>query len=204
MKKENVLLHPLPIRIWHWVNAAVVFVLILTGIELRFTDIKIFSDYGFVVALHKYAGYVLAVSFLFWIAVYQMLGGFAGHYLVSVRDIRSIPAQAAYYLYGYFRGGPNPFRASAETRFNVLQKIAYSFIMFIAMPVIIASGIIFGNIMDFYRIVHQLGGLRIIDAIHVIAGYMFVIYLLVHLYMATLGKNVFAHTKAMFTGRKEE
>ncbi len=202
MKKENIPLHPLSIRIWHWINALIVLVLIITGTELRFTDIKIFSDYGFVVALHKYAGYLLTVSFLFWIAAYQFLGGFAGHYLVSIKDVRSLPAQAVFYLYGYFRGGPNPFSATAETRFNVLQKIAYSFIMFIATPVIILSGIIFGNIMDFYRIVHQLGGLRIIDAIHVITGYVFIIYLFVHLYMATLGKNIFSHTKSMFTGRE--
>ncbi len=117
--------------------------------------------------------------------------------------MRSLPAQAAFYLYGYFRGGPNPFSANAQTRFNVLQKIAYSFIMFIAMPVMISSGIIFGNIMDFYRLVDWLGGLRIIDAIHVIAGYIFIIYLLIHFYMATLGKNIFSHTKSMFTGKGE-
>lgn len=204
MKKEDIPLHPLPVRIWHWANAFLVFVLIITGVELRFTDIKIFSDYGFVVALHKYAGYALTVSFLFWIAAYQMIGGFAGHYLVSVKDMRSLPAQVVFYLYGYFRGGPNPFTASAGTRFNVLQKFAYSFIMFIAMPVMIVSGIIFGNIMDFYGLVHQLGGLRVIDGIHVIAAYVFVVYLLVHLYMATLGKTIFSHTKSMFTGKEEE
>lgn len=204
MKKENIPLHSLPVRVWHWLNAILVFVLILTGIELRFTDVKIFSNYGFVVALHKYAGYLLALSYLFWIAAYQLMGGFAAHYLVSVKDVRSLPSQVLYYLYGCFRAGPNPFTATAETRFNVLQKFAYSFIMFIAMPVIIISGIIFGNIMDLYRIVHQLGGLRIIDGIHVVSAHVFVVYLLVHVYMATLGKNIFSHTKAMLTGHEDE
>lgn len=88
MKKENVPLHPLPVRIWHWLNAVLVFLLIFTGIELRFTDIRIFSNYGFVVALHKYAGYLLALSFLFWIAAYRLTGGLTSHYLVSVRDIQ--------------------------------------------------------------------------------------------------------------------
>ncbi len=203
MKKENIPLHPLPVRIWHWTNALIVFVLIITGVELRFTDIKIFSNYGFVVTLHKYAGYLLTISFLFWIAAYRLMGGFARHYLVSLKDIRSLPAQVVFYLYGYFRGGPNPFSATVDARFNVLQKMAYSFIMFIAMPVIIASGIIFGNIMVFYGLIHQLGGLRIIDGIHVAAGYVFIIYLFVHLYMATLGKNIFSHTKSMFTGKEE-
>ncbi|MEN6617859.1 MAG: cytochrome b/b6 domain-containing protein [Syntrophorhabdus sp.] len=203
MKKNEIPLHPLPVRIWHWVNAALIFLLIATGAQLRFMDIRIFGDYTFTVAIHKYTGYGLTVSFFFWIAAYQILGGFAGHYLVSAKDIRSLPAQVSYYIYGYFRGGPNPFNPTPQTRFNVLQKFTYAFMMFIAMPVIIITGILFGNIMEFYRLLHAIGGLRVLDAIHVIVGYLFVIYLLVHLYMATVGKTLFYHTKSMINGHKE-
>jgi thiosulfate reductase cytochrome b subunit len=132
-----------------------------------------------------------------------MLGGFARHYVLSFKDMRSIPAQTTYYIHGHFRGGTNPFKASPSSRFNALQKLAYSFIMFIAMPLIIATGIVFGNIMDFYALISATGGIRVLDIIHVIVGYIFVIYLIVHLYMATLGKHVFSHTKAMITGREE-
>jgi thiosulfate reductase cytochrome b subunit len=204
MKTGNTPLHPLLIRIWHWANALLIFVLVVTGAQLRFTDLAIIPDYGFVVALHKYAGYVLALFFLFWIAAYAIVGGFATHYIISFKDIRSIPGQAAYYIHGYFRRGVNPFKPTPTSRFNALQKLAYSFIMFIAMPLIIVTGIIFGNIMDFYGIIRATGGIRVLDAVHVITGYIFVIYLIVHLYMATLGKTPFSHTKAMFTGREEE
>ncbi|MBP7526586.1 MAG: cytochrome b/b6 domain-containing protein [Syntrophorhabdaceae bacterium] len=203
MKKNETDLHPFLIRIWHWANALIVFVLIVTGADLRFTDVDIFSDYGFTVALHKYAGYLLAISFLFWIAAYQILGGFTRHYVLSLKDMRSIPAQTTYYIHGHFRGGVNPFKASPSSRFNALQKLAYSFIMFIAMPLIIATGIVFGNIMDFYALISATGGIRVLDIIHVVVGYIFVIYLIIHLYMATLGKHVFSHTKAMITGREE-
>jgi thiosulfate reductase cytochrome b subunit len=71
------------------------------------------------------------------------------------------------------------------------------------MPLIIITGILFGNIMQFYKILHAIGGLRMLDAVHVSVGYVFVIYLMVHLYMSTLGKNVFSHTKSMITGREE-
>jgi len=76
--------------------------------------------------------------------------------------------------------------------------------MIIAMPIIIVTGIVFGNIMDFYGIIRATGGIRVLDAIHVVVGYIFLIYLIVHLYMATLGKTPFSHTKAMFTGHEEE
>lgn len=204
MRYNGIRFHPLPVRVWHWTNAFIVFVLIVTGVELRFTDVKVFSNYSFVVALHKYAGYLLALSFFFWIAAYQIVGGLARNYILSVRDVRSIPAQVAYYIFGYFRGDPDPFRRSREVKFNVLQKMAYSFIMFIAMPLIIVTGILFGNIMVFYGAIAFFGGIRIIDAAHVTVGYIFVIYLIVHLYMATLGRRVTSRTKAMITGYEEE
>jgi len=204
MTNNTIPLHPFLIRIWHWANALLIFVLVVTGAQLRFTDLVVIPDYGLVVALHKYAGYTLAVFFLFWIAAYVIVGGFTTHYIISLKDIRSIPGQLSYYIHGLFQGSANPFVPSPESRFNALQKLAYSFIMFVAMPLIIITGILFANIMDFYRILHAAGGLRVLDAIHVVVGYVFLIYLIVHLYMATLGKTPFSHTKAMFTGREEE
>ena len=197
-------LHPLSIRIWHWVNAVIVLVLVATGIELRVTGLGIFPDYSFAVALHVYAGYLLACSFLFWLTTYVVTGRLAGNYFLSLDDAKTIPAQVAYYTYHFFRGRPNPFQPSQERRFNALQKIAYSFIMFIAMPLIIITGILSGNIMDFYGLISLAGGVRVIDAVHVITGYIFVIYLIVHLYMATLGKKLTSHTKAMITGYEDE
>lgn len=204
MTNNTVPLHPLLIRIWHWANALLIFILVVTGAQLRFTGLVIIPDYGLVVALHKYAGYALTVFFLFWILAYVIAGGFTTHYVIALKDIRSIPGQLAYYIHGLFQGSANPFVPSPESRFNALQKLAYSFIMIIAMPIIIVTGIVFGNIMDFYGIIRATGGIRVLDAIHVVVGYIFLIYLIVHLYMATLGKTPFSHTKAMFTGREEE
>ena len=36
---KRVYLHPLPLRIWHWVNALLVLVLLITGIQLRIPGI---------------------------------------------------------------------------------------------------------------------------------------------------------------------
>ncbi len=204
MKNNAVPLHPLLIRIWHWANALLIFVLVVTGAQLRFADLVIIPDYGLVIALHKYTGYALTVFFLFWIAAYVIAGGFTTHYIIFLKDIRSIPGQLSYYIHGLFQGSANPFVPSPESRFNALQKLAYSFIMIVAMPLIIITGIMFGNIMDFYGVIRATGGIRVLDAIHVVVGYIFLIYLIVHLYMATLGKTPFSHTKAMFTGHDEE
>ena len=44
--------------------------------------------------------------------------------------------------------------------------------MFILVPVIIVTGILFNNILSFSQVINAIGGLRILDVIHVIAGYL--------------------------------
>lgn len=200
---SNIYLHPLPLRIWHWINAFIVFVLIVTGIQLRIPDIHIFESYGFVVLLHKYFGFALAVSFVFWIFFHICTGGFKKHYRFRLNDIRNMPQQALYYSFSIFKGGDNPFTPTPENRFNALQKLAYLSVMFICVPVITITGILFSDILYFFSWIRAIGGLRILDAIHVAAAYMFVFYLLIHLYMSTLGPKVHSHIKSMITGYEE-
>jgi thiosulfate reductase cytochrome b subunit len=68
----------------------------------------------------------------------------------------------------------------------------------------VVTGILFSDILFFrtYILLWNVAG--IINAIHVIGAYAFALYLIVHLYMATLGRTPFAHTKAMITGYEEE
>jgi thiosulfate reductase cytochrome b subunit len=44
----------------------------------------------------------------------------------------------------------------------------------------------------------------LLNAIHVIGAYVFVLYLFVHIYMATLGRTAASHIKAMIVGYEEE
>ena len=99
-----------------------------------------------------------------------------------------------------FQGQSNPFTASEEEKFNVLQKISYGAVMFILVPVIIITGILFDNILSFSQVINAIGGLRILDVIHVITGYLLVLFLVIHMYMATLGKTVTSYLKSMITG----
>ena len=66
---KKVFLHPTPIRIWHWTNAGLIFLLIITGIQLRFPRVSIFH-YNHAVFLHKIFGFVLVGSFLYWLTYY--------------------------------------------------------------------------------------------------------------------------------------
>ncbi len=196
-------IHPLPIRIWHWINAFIVIMLIITGIQLRMPYISIFESYRNVVLLHKYFGYAMTLSFLFWFFFYLITGGFKKHYLLRLKDIKAIPEQAKYYMFGIFRARKNPHTPTGDNKFNPMQKITYAAIMLIFTPVIAFTGILFSDILYFFAWINALGGLRVLDAIHVMSAYIFVFYLIVHLYMSTLGKRFYSHIKSMITGYED-
>jgi thiosulfate reductase cytochrome b subunit len=200
----RVKLHTLPIRLWHWTNAFLIVLLILTGIQLRAPDLMLFGSYGTAVWLHKYVGFGATGTFVFWLIYTLFSGAFWRHYVLRPSDVKGMPKQAVFYGFGIFRGKENPFRPSARNKFNPMQKLAYFSMMTVITPVIVMTGLLFSDILYFLPYIEAIGGVRILDAIHVIAAYFFLLYLLVHLYMATLGHSFFAHFKAMIVGYEEE
>jgi thiosulfate reductase cytochrome b subunit len=196
---KKISLYSLTLRIWHWVNAFLFIALIITGIQLRVPNFSVFSQYGTATSLHKHAGVLFVLSFLFWL-FYAIFSGSIKHYIPHWRDIGKIPQQVAFYTFYIFKGKQNPFTASVEEKFNVLQKISYSVVMFILVPAIIITGMLFNNILSFSQVINAMGGLRMLDAIHVIAGYLLVLFLAIHMYMATLGKTVTSYLKSMIIG----
>ena len=66
------------------------------------------------------------------------------------------------------------------------------------------TGILFSDILFFRTSILFWNIAGLINALHVIGAYVFALYLIVHLYMATLGRTPFAHVKAMITGFEEE
>jgi predicted CXXCH cytochrome family protein len=204
-RMKKVYLHALTIRIWHWINALIVITLHVTGMQLRMPELFSFiPKFSLAVSIHKYAGYTMAASFLFWLVDVIVKGSFRRYYLFRRADVRGLGRQTKFYLYGIFRGHENPFTLTAERKFNSLQKIAYGSIMFIFTLVIVVTGILFSDILFFQHAIDLLSGIRVLVALHVIVGYIFLLFLVVHIYMSTLGHNVFAHIKAMIVGYEEE
>ncbi len=76
--------------------------------------------------------------------------------------------------------------------------------MLLFTPVVVVTGLLFCNILPFRRYMLLYNASKWMDATHVIAAYVFAIYLLIHVYMSTLGRNTFSHIKAMILGYEEE
>jgi thiosulfate reductase cytochrome b subunit len=200
---KRVYLHPLPLRIWHWVNALIVIFLLATGIQFRVPGIAALWPHDPLLALHKWAGLAMAASWIFWVIYGLTTRHFVRHYTFRRRDFERLVEQARFYLFLIFRGEKNPFHPSPDEKLNALQKLAYGTVMGIVSPVMVATGLIFvsgfrigGKLLHFDTI-------KTIDALHVTGLYVFALFLVVHVYMATIGPTAFAHIRGMITGYEE-
>ncbi|MBU1745873.1 MAG: cytochrome b/b6 domain-containing protein [Proteobacteria bacterium] len=208
---KKVFLHTLTIRIWHWINALIVIVLLITGIQLRAPEIEEFArgmalwvpEYSMAVLIHKYVGYAMTLSFLFWLVYIMASGSFRTHYILRPSDLPILGKQAFYYIIGVFQGSDNPFTPTEKGKFNPLQKIAYGSVMLVITPLVVVTGVLFSDIFLFRGVIDWLGGVRLLDALHVLGSYLFLLNLIVHLYMCTMGHHIFDHIKAMILGYEE-
>jgi len=197
-------LHPLPLRIWHWLNALLVVILLITGAQLRIPGIASLRPNDPALMVHKYAGWAMAVSFVIWLVYGLVSDHLRRHYVMRRRDLKGVFSQARFYLFSIFRGEENPFLPSPEEKFNPLQKLAYGAIMGLLTPVLVVTGLLYSDILFFRKYILLWDIVGVLDAIHVIGAYVFALYLVVHVYMATLGRTAFSHIKAMIVGYEEE
>jgi thiosulfate reductase cytochrome b subunit len=195
-------IHPLPVRIWHWTNAVGFVLMILTGIQIRYVGLIDVVSFRTAVTAHNTIGFILIANYFLWLAFYLFSDRIkAYHAELSPRKhfIGSL-RQVYYYGYGIFRGEPNPFRVGIYRKFNPLQSMIYQIVMMLLVPVQIYTGILMWDVKRFSAQVDFFGGVRVIDTVHVVAFIAFVFYMLVHVYLGTLGHTRIAHFKSMMTG----
>jgi len=190
---------------WHWVNALLVILLIIiTGIQLRISGVPSLGHRHPALWVHKYAGWAMVASCVFWLVYSLATRNLSRQYAVRPGDLKGMSRQARFYLISIFKGEENPFLPSPEEKFNPLQKLAYSAIMGIFAPILMVTGLLCGDILFFRKYILLWDIVGVLNAIHVLGAYVFVLYLVVHLYMATLGRTTFGHIKAMIWGYEEE
>jgi len=111
--------------------------------------------------------------------------------------------QIVYYGYGIFKGRPNPHHGTEYRKFNALQSITYQIIMMLLVPIQFYTGVVLWDLNRFSGTVELLGGVRVVDTVHVALFIFFVGFIFVHVYLATLGQTAGEHLKGMLTGYEE-
>jgi thiosulfate reductase cytochrome b subunit len=196
-------LQPVPVRIWHWLNALGIVTLCVSGAQIRFPEfMSICGSYRSAIMLHNTAGIVVALSFSIWFFYYKMVSGTLNEiYIPNKSDLTTgLFRQMVFYFFAYFFGVPNPHHATPDNKFNPMQKSAYLAIMFVLTPLVSLTGILLMNIGPMREIVLMIGGLKILVAAHFLLACSLGAFLFTHVYLATLGSTPLAYFKPMWTG----
>ena len=202
---KMIYIHPLPVRIWHWVNAFGFLFMIVTGLQLRYPEIFSLMSFRGAVEFHNTAGFILIANYFLWLGFYLFSDRIKIYHpeLNPRKHFDDSIRQVLFYGRGIFIGEPNPHHGGPYNKFNPMQKMAYQVIMMIVVPIQFATGLLLWDLSRFGGVVALLGGVRVVDTVHVLCFIFFSSFIISHFYLATLGHTPTAHFKAMFTGYEE-
>ena len=200
---NRIYIHPVPVRAWHWINAAAFVVLLLTGFQIRFAEMIHLLSLENAIKLHNYLGFTLIANYFLWLGYYFRTGKLHIYFPHFRNFTANTIRQLRYYGYGLFRGEANPHIMTADNKFNPLQQQAYIAIMLLLLPAQMISGLFLWKVKGFENYIDLLGGVKIVATFHVFLFFFFAAFIIVHCYLATLGHTPLAHMKAMVTGYEE-
>lgn len=178
-------LHPLPIRVMHWINAAAMLIMISSGWKI-YNDEVIFGWLHFpeLIVMGKYAQHglqwhffgmwIVAINGLFYLSYGLLTGRFRRKlFPLSVRDvIRTV-------------GDALTFRLKHDdlTHYNAVQKVLYLGIMAVGILTVI-SGLALWKPIQFSELAALFYDFQVIRVVHFLCMTAIVLFLCVHVALA--------------------
>ena len=218
--------HALSTRVWHWVNAAALVVLFMSGLGISNAHRYLYwGDYGFDPAdawlavirfpnwttlpqrynlaeardWHSAAAWVFALALLgMWIAML-----INRHF---ARDIAApISAWSPTHLWAEAKAHlKGRFEAEDGAKYNTLQKLTYGLVLGVLLPLMVFTGLAISPGFEPAApwLVEALGGRQSARSLHFIAAFALFVFFVVHIVMVLLS-NPFKQMWAMIAGGKE-
>ncbi len=183
-------------RFWHWMQALLIFVLLITGFEIHST----FNLIGFeaAVKIHNataWAFLVLIIFAIFWHFT-------TGEWRQYIPTTKLLKEQVGYYLTGIFKGAPHPTKKLVYNKFNPLQRIIYLGLKVLVIPVQVISGFLY--LYFNYPIKgFELDSLQMVAVSHTFGAFMLLTFVIAHVYLTTTAHKPLSAIKAMVTGWEE-
>ncbi|MBI5898569.1 MAG: cytochrome b/b6 domain-containing protein [Rhodocyclales bacterium] len=201
---ERTYLLPLWIRLWHWTNALLIIVLTVTGVSLHFADPKLpLVEFSLAARIHDIAGLALVAAYAFFALANIVTGNWWQYVPKPPGVIDRCLKQARWYVWGIFRGEPHPFPVTLQNNFNTLQSLIYWAIMYLAMPLLLLTGLIFLFPEFAPDRLFGMDGLLPVAVLHYLTGAAIVMFMIAHIYLGSTGNTVGAMYKTMITGWHE-
>jgi thiosulfate reductase cytochrome b subunit len=196
--RHGLRLHPLPVRVMHWVNAAAMIIMIMSGWKIYNDDIILswlrFPD---AITLGTWAQHGLQWHFFgMWIvvingSVYLIYGIVTGRFRrklfpISLRELIATIRDAM------------TFRLKHDdlTRYNAVQKLLYIGIMLVGV-LIVLSGLSIWKPVQFSELASVFYDFQTARLVHFLCMVAMVLFLIVHLALALIVPRSLA---AMLTG----
>jgi thiosulfate reductase cytochrome b subunit len=161
---------------------------------------RVLIEFSRAVKLHNITGVVLSFSyFIFFFA--NIITGNRKYYKMPLKGIgKRLYKQSMYYAIGMFKGEKKPYPITEERKFNPLQKLFYVIIMYIGVPLVIISGwgLLFPETV--IKAMFGVSGVLITDLVHVAMGFFISLFLVIHIYVSTIGHTKSANFKSIING----
>ena len=183
-------------RFWHWLQALLIIILIITGLEIHGT--LHYPGFEKVCLWHNICGWAILILSIFAIFWHFTTGNWK-YYITGTGDLSIM---IRYYLWGIMKGEPHPFSKSRDRKFNPLQAMAYLFLKLILLPLQILSGVLY-YYYPFLASSKFFVQIDLIAAIHMAGAFLLLAFLIVHTYLTTTGGTILSYIKAMITGWEE-
>lgn len=190
-------------RVWHWLMAGSVVVLLVSGIAVHTGGQLGLPALPVAVRLHESFAVVMMVNA--FLALFYHLASSAIRQLVPERRglVGQVTAQARYYLVDIFRGGPHPTPKSLDRKLNPLQQLTYLGLLNVLFPHQIGTGILIWGVSRWPDFAASIGGLTVVAPLHVLGSWLLLSFFVMHVYLTTTGRTVLSNVRAMVDGWEE-
>lgn len=198
--ETKIYFYPLWLRIWHGINALGIIILIITGITMNSGMKESIISFNLNIKLHNYAGAIISVNYLVFF-LGNLFTSNKKFYIIKPKNFLKRPIrQAYYYIWGMFHGMKAPYPLSDRRKFNPLQKYFYVIVMYIAVPLVIISGVglMFPELI--FNKIYNVSGVLLTAVTHSAMGFFISIFLVIHLYVASIGKSPLDNFRGILNG----
>ncbi len=199
--EERIYIYPGWIRLWHAINGVLCLVLIASGLSMQFAGFdKVLMDFAFAVKLHNICGVILTFNYLIFFVGNMFTMNGRQYWLYRKGVFSNMFKQAMYYTFGVFKNEKVPFPITKDNKFNPLQRFTYFIVTYIMLILVIVTGwaYLFPEIVPVS--IFGVGGLLITDLVHISAGFIISIFLVIHVYFCTIGNKNMQNFKGIING----
>lgn len=180
MTKRIVKVYPRFERFWHWMQVVLIMALMVTGMGLN--GVHSLIPFGPAVMLHTLAALALLALWIF--ATFWLFT--TGTWKQFIPKIEGMVSVARFYAYGVFKGEEHPYEKIFWRKHNPLQAATYFVLKWFIFPAIWVTGLLYLT-YNFWAGSNSVVAITIIANLHLFAAYVIGAFIIVHIYLLTVG-----------------